>query len=52
MKPVNYLMENIESTEVPEKILSRFQKIFDQLNERKSAVPDKVHGTTIPPSKG
>ena len=52
LKQANYLMENIESTEVPEEILSRFQKVFDKLNERKSAVSDKVHGPTIPPSKG
>ena len=52
IKPAEHLMANIETTEVPEEILSRFQKVFDSLNERKSAVPDKVHGTTIPPSKG
>ena len=52
IKPAEHLMANIKMTEVPEEILSRFQKVFDKLNERKSAVPDKVHGTTIPPSKG
>ena len=52
IKPAEHLRANIESTQVPEEILSRFQKVFDKLNERKRAVPDKVHGTTIPPSKG
>ena len=37
LKPANYLMANIESIEAPEEVLSRFQKVFDKLNERKSA---------------
>ena len=44
-------MENIESTNVPEIVLYRFQKVFDKLNERKSAVPDNVYGTVIRPVK-
>ena len=31
LKPANYLMANIESMELPEKVLSRFQKVFDKL---------------------
>ena len=51
-------MKNIESIKVPEEVLNRFQKVFDKLNERENAEPDKVHGpvkvhgTVIPPSKG
>ena len=52
LKPANYLMANIESIEVPEEVLSRFQKAFDRLNGRENAAPEKVHGTVIPPSKG
>ena len=52
IKPAEYLMKNIESIEVPEKVLDRFQKVFDKLNERENAAPEKVHGPVIPPSKG
>ena len=45
LKPATYLMENIESIGVPEEVLSRFQKVFNKLNERKRVEPDKVHGT-------
>ena len=31
IKPAEYLMANIESIEVPEEVLSRFQKVFDKL---------------------
>ena len=52
LKPANYLMAYIESAKVPEEVLRRFQKVFDQLNERKNVEPGKVHGTVVPPSKG
>ena len=52
LKPAEYLIKNIESIEVPEEVLNRFQKVFDKLNERENAEPDKVHGPVVPPSKG
>ncbi len=52
LKPAEYLMKNIETIEVPQEVLSRFQKVFDKLNERENAAPEKVHGPVIPPSKG
>ena len=52
LKPAEHLMANIESIKVPEEVLSRFQKVFDKLNERENAAHEKVHGTIIPPSKG
>ena len=51
IKPAEHLMANIETTEVPEEILSRFQKVFDSLNERKSAVPDKFMAQQFLPRK-
>ena len=52
LKPAEHLMANIESIKVPEEVLSRFQKVFDKLNEKENAAHEKVHGTVIPPSKG
>ena len=40
LKPAEYLMKNIETIEVPQEVLSRFQKVFDKLNERENAAPD------------
>ena len=42
LKPANYLMENIESIKVPEKVLNRFQKVFDKLNKRENAASKKL----------
>ena len=46
LKPAEYLMKNIESIEVPQKVLDRFQKVFDKLNERENAAPKKVQRET------
>ena len=52
IKPAGHLMENIESIEVPEEVLGRFQEVFDKLNERENAKSGKIHGTVVSPSKG
>ena len=52
LKPAKYLMENIESIEVPQGVLDRFQKVFDKLNERENTAPEKVTGIVVPPSGG
>ena len=52
LKPANYLMENIESIKVPEKVLDRFQKVFDKLNKRENAASKKLPLPVVPLSKG
>ena len=52
LKPAEYLMKNIESIKVPEEVLNRFQKVFDKLNKRENAAPERLPIPVIPLSKG